>query len=269
MHVRVGLTLHHPVVVTPAVAINVGKARGGSGRALGPEGIGVSLVETLARCRLDHILIQVANLGTRDKSAPNPAGGKLLQRIGSNVPVVEVADHVNRTDVRDPDGKAESLLPVACVGVGAHLLEAAIPLALAHDEDVSVGDVSTVNLLLHGTLQSVPGNLGAPRGQSVNQCVHLVYTNSFSDQYTQRHTGTNIRGWFRFRLNRPQLKDALPPASHIYALAKVSNIWQGKSGRANRSMQILPKEKNGAGAGRTRAPAPRRAYSRVTPGAVP
>ena len=33
-------------------------------------------------------------------------------------------------------------------------------------------------------------------------------------------------------------------------------------------MQNMPKEKNGAGAGRTRAPAPRRAYLRVTLGVV-
>ena len=155
--VRLGTGVE-PRPVLPGVGVDLGGTRGGAARHLGVEGVGVGLVELAPVLELEEILVELAELGAGNKALPDAAGGRLLERARGLVPAVEVADDVHAADVRRPDGKVEALDAVIVHdGVGAHLLEAPVPLALGEKVQVVVAEIQGIVMRVHDRSYEFPG----------------------------------------------------------------------------------------------------------------
>ena len=142
--------LGEPCLVAPCIAGDVVRARGRTRCFLGKERVRVCLVEALAGVCLDHKLVERTHLDAGDKALPDIAGLGLGERIGPLIPVVELPNHVNALHLGRPDGKVEALGAVLVDGlVCAHLVVAAVPLALCQQVEVVVAQVQRTVTSLH------------------------------------------------------------------------------------------------------------------------
>ncbi len=130
----------HPQAVLPHVAREVCQTGSGSRRALAPEGVGVCLVELGAVLAEHVVLVKLTFLGARHKAAPHAAGSGLLQRVGRDVPLIELANDRNRLHLRRPHRKGVAFLAVTGLFMSTHLLPATVPVALGQQIQVVVGN---------------------------------------------------------------------------------------------------------------------------------
>ena len=138
-HVVMRATVLKPFIVAPFIACDVHEARGGSGRLLGVKRVRIGLIEQVALVGLNDVLIQVTLLEAGYKALPHVTCADRAQLVGGGVPVVKIAHHMHAFHIRHPDAKMPTLDTVLNIGVGAHLLPAALPGAVAKHVDVIIG----------------------------------------------------------------------------------------------------------------------------------
>ena len=96
----------HPLVVVPAVAVQVGHLRGRPRRHLGGKAERVGLLEHVVVVA-DLILVERPLAQPRHEQLPEAAGDVLPHRVAAAVPGVEVADHADAGGVGRPDGEVD------------------------------------------------------------------------------------------------------------------------------------------------------------------
>ena len=149
-------TLGHPLLVLPGIARDIDSAGGGSRGQLGKEGVRVGFVELLAVVRDEEELIELTRYDAGNDTFPHIAGLGLGKGARGLVPVVEVADHVDRLHVRGPDGKVIARSSVRRLGgVGAELLVAAEPVAVSEQIYIVIAEIEAAIEGVHRTLLSL------------------------------------------------------------------------------------------------------------------
>ena len=148
--------LRHPLLVLPGIARDVGSAGGGSRGQLGKEGIRIGLVELLAVVRDEEELIELARNDAGNETFPHVAGLGLGEGARGLVPIVEVADHVDRLHVRGPHGEVIARGSGRRLGrVGAELLVAAEPVAVSEQIYIVITEIKAAIEGVHRTLLSL------------------------------------------------------------------------------------------------------------------
>ena len=136
-----------PLGVAPVVG-EIPHDRAGLGRCLRPERERVGLVDAVAVvARTDVEFVGLAFVRPFDTPRPDPGGCDGLERSGSRIPAVEVADHGNALGVRSPDGERR---PVGA-DMGTQLRREPAVRALREEVEIVRGQVLRGDLA-HGSV---------------------------------------------------------------------------------------------------------------------